>query len=137
MSVPDRFWCWTAADGAGGVAPVLGAFAGSPTALRRLGVGSGSARWVDLITELRADLDLVPDHSVLTVWPTDPYALGAYRAEGLSPVDEDALEAPVDGLHFAGEWAAGPLSGLMEGALRSGLRAAAEVVASASSRVAG
>lgn len=137
MSVPARFWCWTATDDRGQVAPALNCFAGSPTALQRLGVQSGSERWVDLVTELRPDLALVSNDPVLTVWQSDPYARGAYRADGLAPVDEAALEACLGQLHFAGEWAAGPHSGLMEGALRSGLRAAAEVVASASSRAAG
>ena len=42
------------------------------------------------------------------------------------------LAAPVGTLHFAGEHTAGAWSGLMEGALRSGLRAAAEVAAALS-----
>ena len=57
--------------------------------------------------------------AVLTTWQDDPYALGAYRADGLAAVDEVQLEAPVGRLHFAGEWCAGALSGLMEGALRT------------------
>ncbi|HET9558742.1 MAG TPA: FAD-dependent oxidoreductase [Actinomycetota bacterium] len=36
---------------------------------------------------------------------------------------------PVGPLHFAGEHTAGPWSGLMEGALRSGHRAATELLA--------
>jgi monoamine oxidase len=127
MSVPGRFWCWTATTADGHVAPVLNCFAGSPGALRRLGVQAGADRWVDAVLDLRPDLELVSSEAVLTVWQSDPFALGAYRADGLAEVDEAALEAPVDGLHFAGEWAAGPLSGLMEGALRSGARAAAEI----------
>ena len=132
MSVPDRFWCWTAQTGDGRVAPVLNCFAGSPSALRRLGVDSGSERWLSGVRALRPDLALDPSAIVLTVWRSDRYALGAYRADGLAAVDEGALERPVSGLHFAGEWSAGELSGLMEGALRSGSRAAAEIVANSS-----
>lgn len=129
MSVPGRFWCWTATRPDGRVAPILNCFAGSPTALRRLEIDHGAAHWLGLVTDLRQDLSPVPEDAVLTTWHDDPYALGAYRADGLAEVDEAQLEAPVDRLHFAGEWAAGEWSGLMEGALRSGARAAAEIVA--------
>ncbi len=134
MSVPGRFWCWTAQTDGGHVAPVLNCFAGSPSALRRLAVDSGAERWLSAVGALRPDLALDASAAVLTVWQSDPYALGAYRADGLTPVDEGALERPVSGLHFAGEWSARELSGLMEGALRSGSRTAAEIVASSSSR---
>ncbi|HLY50053.1 MAG TPA: NAD(P)/FAD-dependent oxidoreductase [Solirubrobacteraceae bacterium] len=137
MSVPLRFWCWTATSGEGAVTPVLNCFAGSPTALDRLEVRAGVRRWVDAVRELRPELDLAPEAPVLTTWQSDPYALGAYRADGVVRVDDAALEAPVDGLHFAGEWAAGAQSGLMEGALRSGMRAAGELVANSSLRAAG
>jgi len=133
MSVPDRFWCWTVAGAAG----VLNCFAGSPTGLARLEVGGGAARWLALVADLRPDLALEPDDAVLTNWQDDPYALGAYSADGLAEIDETDLEAQVARLHFAGEWTAGEWSGLMEGALRSGARVAAEILASASSRAAG
>jgi monoamine oxidase len=129
MSVPDRFWCWTAETADGAVAPVLNCFAGSPTALARLDVGHGTDAWIRLVRELRHDLSPVPDAAVLTTWQDDPWARGAYRADGLADVDETHLEAPVGRLHFAGEYAAGQWSGLMEGALRSGSRAAGEIVA--------
>jgi monoamine oxidase len=130
MSVPDRFWCWTAQAEDGRVAPVLNCFAGSPSALSGLDVASGAERWLSAVRALRRDLALHASAITLTDWQADPYALGAYRADGLAAVDEGALERPVSGLHFAGEWAAGEVSGLMEGALRSGTRAAAEIVAS-------
>jgi monoamine oxidase len=123
MSVPDRFWCWTAK----GTEGVLNCFAGSPTALERLGVADGPSRWVTLVKQRRPDLSLATETAVLTTWQDDPLALGAYRADGLAGVDEWLLEAPVAGIHFAGEWCAGEWSGLMEGALRSGVRAAAEI----------
>ena len=130
MSVPDRFWCWTVA----GADRVLNCFAGSPTALRRLDLDEGPGRWLGLVGEVRQELLPAPEEAVLTTWQDDPYALGAYRADGLAEVDDALLEASVDRLHFAGEWCAGELSGLMEGALRSGERAAGEVLASSSSR---
>lgn len=127
MSVRDRFWCWTACGADGTVAPVLNCFAGSPPALRRLAVSAGPFRWSALAQALRPDLSLLTSSAVLTSWDDDPWARGGYRVDGLARVDEAQLEAPVDALHFAGEYAAGPWSGLMEGALRSGARAAAEI----------
>ncbi|MBV8941612.1 MAG: FAD-dependent oxidoreductase [Solirubrobacterales bacterium] len=127
MSVHDRFWCWTAADGDGRVAPVLNCLAGSPSALTRLAIADGAGGWLARVGALRATLELVTREAVLTNWDDEPWAHGAYRADGVCPVDETQLEAPVDGLHFAGEYAAGQWSGLMEGALRSGRRAADEV----------
>jgi monoamine oxidase len=129
MSVPDRFWCWTATTGDGRVAPVLNCFAGSPRGLARLGTASGPEAWLDRVVALRPDLALDASAAVLTSWDDDPWAQGAYRAHGLDerPGDEEAVAAPVGALHFAGEHTAGAWSGLMEGALRSGLRAAAEI----------
>ena len=43
--------------------------------------------------------------------------------------DDEILAAPAGRVHFAGEHTAGDWAGLMEGALRSGQRAAREVLA--------
>jgi len=114
MSVPGRYWCWTTASNDG----VLNCFAGSPGGLERLAVGQGPATWLESVTKLRPDLELEAG-AVLTTWPD-----GAYSAAGL---DEQALAAPAGRLHFAGEHTAGSWAGLMEGALRSGIRAAQEI----------
>lgn len=127
MSVPDRYWCWTVTDADGRLIPVLNCFAGSSSALARLEIAQGAANWIARVLKLRPELAPVASSAVLTTWNDDPWARGAYRAQGLAGVDEGQLEAPVDGLHFAGEYAAGSFSGLMEGALRSGQRAAGEI----------
>ena len=129
MSVPDRYWCWTATGGDGSVAPVLNCFAGSPRALDRLGVAAGPEAWLERVRLLRPDLDLTDGDAVLTTWSDDPWAQGAYSTPGLATQagDEDLLAAPSGPLHFAGEYTAGPWGGLMEGALRSGIRAARDV----------
>jgi monoamine oxidase len=114
MSVPDRFWCWTTPTHP----RVLNCFAGSPAALARLGVEHGPATWLERVRALRPDLALAGEPT-LTTWPG-----GAYSTAGH---DEQALAAPAGRLHFAGEHTAGPLVGLMEGALRSGVRAAREI----------
>ena len=130
MSVPDRYWCWTATGGDGAVAPVLNCFAGSPGALdglarRRRARARGSSGW----RACGAISRLARGAAVLTTWSDDAWALAAYRTDGLAaqPGDEDRLAAPVGPLHFAGEYTAGAWSGLMEGALRSGIRAAGEL----------
>jgi monoamine oxidase len=49
----------------------------------------------------------------------------------VSDRDDDLIAAPLGRVHFAGEHTAGAWAGLMEGALRSGARAASEVLAHA------
>jgi monoamine oxidase len=68
---------------------------------------------------------------MLSTWDDDPWVGAAYSTRGLGfdPTDAELLARPVGRLHFAGEHTAGPWAGLMEGALRSGARAAAELLA--------
>jgi monoamine oxidase len=69
---------------------------------------------------------------VRSSWPA------AYSARSLaSPLDDDALAAPVGRIAFAGEHTAGEWHALMEGALRSGARAGDDVLRQgAASRIA-
>jgi monoamine oxidase len=50
-------------------------------------------------------------------------------ASAVAEGDDEILAAPLGRVHFAGEHTAGAWAGLMEGALRSGARAASEVLA--------
>jgi monoamine oxidase len=129
LSVPDRFWCWTATGPDGDVVPVLNGFAGSPAAVAALTTAPGT--WVRRLADLRPDLDLVLESAVVTTWHDDPWARGAYSADGLAahPGDAALVAAPVGRVFIAGEHTAGEWSGLMEGALRSGSRAARQVLA--------
>jgi monoamine oxidase len=129
LSVPDRFWCWTATGADGEVAPVLHVFAGSPAAVALL-VTEAETPWPDRIAALRPELVLDPASAIVTTWHDDPWALGAYSADGLAgrPGDSATYSAPWGRLFFAGEHTAGEWSGLMEGALRSGVQAARDVV---------
>jgi monoamine oxidase len=132
LSVPDHFWTWTArGDQAGAVQPLVSAFAGSAPALARLGVAAGPATWLGRLRALRPDLDLEETATLLSTWDDDPWVGAAYSTRGLAfdPGDVELLARPVGPLHFAGEHTAGPWAGLMEGALRSGARAAAELLA--------
>ena len=132
QSVPGRFWTWTAADMTGQVQPVLHAFAGTEQGLAALAVGDGPTTWAARAAALRPELDTDPAHAVLTTWNDDPWAGESYTADTLAaaPGDSDLLAAPAGRLYFAGEHTAGRWAGLMEGALRSGRRAADEVLAS-------
>jgi hypothetical protein len=133
MSVPDRFWCWTAESAPREVAPVANCFAGSPRALAALDVTAGPATWLRRLAAVRAALDLAAGDAVLTTWDDDPWAGFAYSSDGLAAHagDDDALAAPAGSVHFAGEHTAGAWRALREGALRRGIRAADEVLAAA------
>jgi monoamine oxidase len=127
MNVPERYWCWTATGDGGEPVPLVSCFSGSAAALEGLRVANGPRRWLDSLARLRPDLALEPDAAVLCSWDDDPWVGAAYS---ISPPPDVAvaLAERVGPLAFAGEHTAGPFSGLMEGAIRSGRRVAAEVL---------
>ncbi len=132
MSTTDRFWAYvTTADEAGGT--VVGAWAGSPGTLDRLAARDGPGTWVERVRALWPELDVDPAHApVVSTWQDDPWALGVYSV--LPHVDDAtaraARAAPGATLRFAGEHTARDgWTGTMEGALRSGRRAADELLA--------
>jgi monoamine oxidase len=129
LSVPDHYWTWTARGAGGAVQPVVSAFAGSAPALAALEVAAGPAAWRARLAALRPDLALDAG-AVLSTWDDDPWVAAAYstRSPAFRPDDPALLARACGPLHFAGEHTAGPWSGLMEGALRSGQRAAAELL---------
>jgi monoamine oxidase len=131
QSVPGRFWTWTATDGSGQVQPVLHAFAGTEDGLAALEVSSGPATWARRAADLRPELALDLDRALLTTWNDDPWAGESYTALTVEQAagDDQLIAAPIGRVHFAGEHTAGAWAGLMEGALRSGVRAADEVLA--------
>ena len=129
-SVPDRFWTWTAADGSGQVQPVLHAFGGTEEGLAALAVAEGPAGWASRVAALRPELTADLSRAVLTTWNDDPWAGESYSAHTVTVGggDDEIIAAPVGRVHFAGEHTAGAWAGLMEGALRSGARAAGEIL---------
>jgi monoamine oxidase len=65
----------------------------------------------------------------MKVWAEDPLARGAYSAwDGRSLGRRHLFERMHGAVAFAGEHTAGEHSGTMEGALRSGRRAASQVL---------
>jgi monoamine oxidase len=129
LSVPGRFWCYTQLDADGRPTPFVGAFAGTTAALERLGVASGPERWLDALAALRPDLELDRDLVALATWAGDPWVHGAYAAQSAAaPLDEAELSRRIGPLAFAGEHTAGRWHATMEGALRSGIRAAEDLL---------
>lgn len=127
MSVSDRYWTWTATGDGGETQPVVSAFAGSQPALEALEVHDGPSRWLASLERLRDDLDLDPAGAVLSTWDDDPWVRAAYSTS--PPLEVAAtLERPTGPLAFAGEHVAGEHWALMEGAIRSGRRAACSVL---------
>ncbi len=131
QSVPDRYWTWTATDGSGQVQPVLHAFAGTEAGLAALAVAEGPVRWASRVAALRPELALDTGRALVTTWNDDPWTGESYTAltVGVAKGDGRLIAAPLGRVHFAGEHTAGAWAGLMEGALRSGARAAGEVLA--------
>lgn len=130
MSVTDRFWTWTAKANDSDVAPVLNCFGGELGHLIALDIERGGNKWEARTRALRTDLDFEQSAAVLTAWPLDPLAGGAYTAHapGFSDDDVAAVAAPHGRLYFAGEYIDAEYTGLMEGALRSGDSAASAII---------
>ncbi|HVG76130.1 MAG TPA: NAD(P)/FAD-dependent oxidoreductase, partial [Thermoleophilaceae bacterium] len=127
MNVSDRYWAWTATGDGDEPQPVVSAFAGSAPALQRLDVDAGPSRWLDSLERLRGDLELDPNGAVLSTWDDDPWVRAAYSTT--PPPEVEAATQSLSGpLAFAGEHTAGDHHGLMEGAIRSGRRAARSLV---------
>ena len=127
MSVPERYWTWTATGDGDAVQPVLSAFAGSPGALERLGVAAGPERWLESAMRLREDLPLDPPGALLSTWADDRWAGAAYSTSPPRDTPE-VLARGTGALVFCGEHAGGKFAALMEGAVRSGRRAAAALL---------
>jgi monoamine oxidase len=122
------FWFWVA-DGASGTRRVVTSFAGSELPQGPLETATGDPRtWIGRITDLAPELK--PDGAgVMKVWGQDPLSRGAYTAwDARSLGRRHVFERMHGAIAFAGEHTAGDHSGTMEGALRSGRRAAAQVV---------
>ena len=122
------FWFWVA-DGAGGTRRVVTSFAGSQIPQGPLETATGDPRaWIRRIRELAPELR-PSGTAVMKVWAEDPLARGAYSAwDGTSLGRRHQFERMHGSVAFAGEHTAGEHSGTMEGALRSGRRAAGQVL---------
>lgn len=116
----------------GGDPLTITCFSGSQAGQAHLGLGGGDpSKWLAALCAVRPELE--PDgNPVLTEWGLERWTQGAYsyRPLGWSQSAEDQLRSPLGRIAFAGEHTAGvDFAATMEGALRSGERAAADVVA--------
>jgi monoamine oxidase len=124
------FWTWTASGVTGGPATFASSFAGGLRAVEALEIAQGPEHWRGAVQALRPELDLSGE-AILTDWGAEALSGGSYACHppGWAPRDDRELAAPAGLVHLAGEHTAAAFCGTMEGALRSGARAAAEIVA--------
>lgn len=129
MSVRERFWTYTQLGPDGEPVPFVTGYAGTLPALNALAAEAGPSAWIERLAALRPELDLNPEGAFVSSWHDDPWVRGSYSARSLAgPLRDEDLAQPIGPLHFAGEHTAGEWHGLMEGALRSGVRAAGQVL---------
>lgn len=124
------FWSWVALGDGGRPRNCLTSFAGSERASDGLETRGGEVRtWLERLLGMHGDLATTGD-PVMKRWGDDPLALGAYAAWDNRSWDRmEEFQRTVGRIAFAGEHTAGPEHhGTMEGALRSGVRAASQVL---------
>ena len=124
------FWCWVANGGDGVPRRCMTSFAGSELAQVSLGAAAGDAGpWLERLSAMNPDLTW-SGAPVMKTWALDPLAAGAYVAWDNRSWDRmEEFQRTVGRVAFAGEHTAGAdHHGTMEGALRSGVRAAMQVL---------
>lgn len=122
-------WCWVANGKGDDPRRCLTSFAGSEPAQGPLGTTSGRiGPWLDRLRAMNPDLELVGE-PLWYAWADDPFTLGAYSAwDDRSWDRQELFQTTVGRVAFAGEHTAGPRHyATMEGAARSGVRAARQV----------
>ncbi|HEX7247215.1 MAG TPA: FAD-dependent oxidoreductase [Actinomycetota bacterium] len=129
QSSERSMWCWTANGAGGKPRRCVASFAGSPAAHDSLGLSRGEpTRWLEAVREMNPDLTLV-DEPVVYTWADDPFTLGAYSSwDPVSWARRELFSRPVGRVAFAGEHTTADRHGTMEGAIRSGRRAAEQIV---------
>ena len=133
QSTDTSMWCWAANGENGAPRWCVTSFAGSPAAQERLFAGDGDPTpWMDALRRMNPDLSF-DGTPVVYAWGRDPLAGGSYSAWDNTSWDRmrDGVFTRMAGrVAFAGEHTAGPeYYATMNGALRSGHRAAEQVVA--------
>ena len=120
------YWAWTANEGDAGLRPILAGFAGSMPMIELLAVDGGDgSTWAGCVGDLLPELPLDLAAAGVQTWHDDPYARGVYTCVHPGSHPDDAVLRQQHGrLTLAGEFTDDVFSGYMEGALRSGVRAA-------------
>lgn len=131
QEVTAPFSIYTSALPDGSDPSALTLFAGSPGAQQELALGHSNPHvWLERLARVRPEV-LTTGEPILTEWINEPWTGGSYsfRPVGWSAERERALGAPFGRIAFAGEQTAPmEVAASMEGALRSGERAAEEVI---------
>ena len=129
MSARLPFWAWTTpCDGTSGRS--LGAWAGAAPVVEAIDAAHGPDRWLDAIADLWPEPRVDRTTAMVTTWTAVSWPGGAYSVIGRGdPAERGPAEGPAGRIAFAGEHTARDWTGTMEGALRSGERAAADVLA--------
>ena len=122
------YWCWTGLGADGLVRPAVTAFCGSAQAQANLATASGDpTTWFHKVQAANPDLTFA-GAPLLVDWSQDAWARGCYSAwDNESWQFVEVIKQPLGQVYWAGEHTAVHY-GTMEGALQSGLRAAAEVI---------
>lgn len=128
QSIDGPFWWWTALGEGGLARRCVTSFAAWPATNQELADG-GSSAWVGRLFAMDASLK-VEGSAPFPMWGSDPFAGGAYSAiPPGAPSLLGVLERPFGRIALAGEHTAGiRWHGTFEGALRSGRRAASQVL---------
>ena len=130
QSTEVSMWCWAADGEDGRPRSCIGAFAGSDQAHRTLGLDRGQTEpWFARVREMNPDVTF-DGEPVMYQWADDPFTIGAYSAwdrGSMERAEAGVFTRPAGRVVFAGEHTAGVYHGTMEGALRSGIRAAEQV----------
>jgi monoamine oxidase len=128
MSAAGRWWSYTTtSDGIGG--RVVAAWAGSAPVVDLVGAREGPGRWLDLVEELRPELRPERAAASVTLWDETSWVPGGYSVQPHAwDGERGRLEGPVGRIVFAGEHTARDWVATMEGALRSGERAARDAL---------
>jgi len=123
-------WCWVANGLGDEPRRCIVSFAGSSVAQEALGLASGRVGpWLERLRAMNPDVELIGE-PLWYAWGDDPFTLGAYSAwDDRSWDRHEVFRMPAGRVVFAGEHSAGQRHyATMEGAVRSGVRAADQVV---------
>lgn len=112
---------------------VLSSYVAGPAAFKmsRLGAEARREIWLDALVDRLGPKAAKPSAYLETNWAAEPYSLGGMIGvfpPGLLTNAGTALREPVGRIHWASTERATAMHGLIEGAIRSGERAAAEVL---------
>ncbi len=129
QSVAGPFWWWVTSGADGSPRPLVTSFAGSAAAQADLAVDDGGRSWAERLATLDPEVEIAGDPLLLR-WDLEAFSGGAYSVIRPGAAERmAALAEPFGRVVLAGEHTAGPAwHGTLEGALRSGMRAARQLV---------